>query len=83
MAMSRLEGWRSLITLPVEPDFAFGNALQPGNRVEQGRLAAAGRADQDQEPALFQFDVDALEYLEGAETLLQRIDFEKGHGLTP
>ena len=48
----------------VDADLARGDRLQPGDGVEQRRLAAAGRADQHQEAALLQRDVDPLEDLD-------------------
>jgi hypothetical protein len=63
----------------VDPDFAGGDRLQSGNGVEQRGLAAAGRADQHQEAALLQIEVDPLEDLDLAEALPQTINFKKSH----
>ena len=69
MAMSRFDGCRSLTSLAVDADLAAGDRLQPGDGVEQRRLAAAGRADQHEEAALLDLEVDALQDLDGAEGL--------------
>ncbi|MNS75462.1 hypothetical protein D3C72_1089840 [compost metagenome] len=47
--------------LAVDEDFAGRDAFQAGHHVEQGRLAGAGAADEDQELAILDLDVDALE----------------------
>ena len=47
----------------VDADLALGDRLQPGDHVEQRRLAAARRADQHEEAALLDVEVDALEHL--------------------
>ena len=52
----------------ISPD---ADRFQSGDRVEQRRLAAARGADQHQEAALFEREVDALEDLERAEALAQ------------
>ena len=67
----------------VDADLAGGDRLEPGDGVEQGRLAAAGRADQHEEAALLELEVDALEDLDRAEALLQIVDFEERHRLHP
>ena len=57
--------------MTVAGNIAFGDRFQPGNGVEQGGLAAAGWADQNQEATLFKFQVDALEDFDSPEALLQ------------
>ena len=71
MAMSRFDGCRSLTRRPsmlISPPVI---ALEPGDGVEQGRLAAAGRPDQHEEAALLDAEVDALQDLTAAEGLSQ------------
>ena len=52
-----------------------GDRLQPGDHVQQGRLAAARAADQDQELALVDLDVDALQDIDAPKVLrTSRID---------
>jgi hypothetical protein len=63
----------------LEPDLAFGDCLEPRDRVEQRGLAASRRADEDEEPALLQIEGDPLEDLDLAEPLLEVGDLEKGH----
>ncbi len=52
MAMSRLRRMQAGDRAAVDADLADGDRLQPGDRVEQRGLAAAGRADEDEEAAL-------------------------------
>ena len=54
-----------------DADFARRDRLQPGDRVEQRRLAAAGRADKHQEAALLQRNVDALQDFDGGRSFLR------------
>jgi hypothetical protein len=61
MAISRLDGCRSLIVRPSTRMSPSVIASNPGDGVEQRGLAAAGRADEHQEAALFQLEIDALE----------------------
>ena len=68
---------------PADPDLAGGERLQPGDDVEQGRLAAARRPDQHQEAALLDRKLDVLEDVELAEALVEGLDLEECHGLTP
>ena len=81
--MSRLDGCRSLTTWPpirISPELI---ELEARDRVEQSGLAAAGRPDEDEEAALLERDVDALEDFQAAEPLAERTDFESGHGAYP
>ena len=48
---------------------AAARFLEAGDDAQQGRLAAAGRTDEDDELALIDFEVDVLEHLDGAELL--------------
>jgi hypothetical protein len=67
----------------VDADLTLGNGFQSGDGVEQGRLAAAGRADQHQEAAFFDLQVDAFQDIDGAELLVQSVDFQECHADTP
>ena len=49
---------------------ARGLLLEPGDDAQQRRLAAAGRADEDDELAVGDIEVDALEDVDLAEGLL-------------
>jgi hypothetical protein len=61
----------------VDADLAAGDAFQPSDGVEQGRLAAAGRADQHEKTALLDFEIDALQDLGRAKILLEVDDLEE------
>ena len=69
MAMSRFEGCRSSTSRPSMRISPAVIGLEPGDGVEQGRLAAAGRADEDEEAALLELEVDPLQDLDRAEAL--------------
>ena len=83
MAMSRSRRMQLVDAPAVDADLARGDRLQPGDGVEQRRLAAAGRADEDEEAALLDREVDALQHVDGAEALLEIVDFEERHALSP
>ena len=53
--------------LVVEPDRAAGERQQPGDAVERGRLAAARRAEQRDELAAADREVETVEGDRGAE----------------
>ena len=68
----------------VDADLARGDRLQPGDGVEQRGLAAARRADQHEEAALLDLEVDALQDRRRRRSVLCRLlDLEEGHGLHP
>ena len=75
VALGRMQ---SADRLALDGDLARGDRLQPGDGVEQGGLAAAGRTDEHEEPALVDLDVDVLEDLGTiAVGLVQVCDLEK------
>ena len=55
--------------LAADDDVAAGDILEPGDHAQQGRLAAARRADEDDELAFRDLEVDALDDFEVAERL--------------
>ena len=59
----------SLTGSPSMIDLAGRDRLQPGDHPEQRGLAAAGRADEDDELAVLDVKVDAVDDLDGAEAL--------------
>ena len=61
-------------------DGAARYGLQPGDGAQQGGLAAARGADEDDEGAVLDGEVDVLQDLDGAEGLLQVLDQDFGHG---
>ena len=69
MAMPRLAGGMSMTFVAVDQHAARGRILQPGDDAQQRRLAAAGRADEDDELAVLHLEVDALQHLDLAEGL--------------
>ena len=60
------------------PAAAWGE--RAGDQVEQGRLAAAVRADQGMQRALLEREVDAVDRSEPAERPSQPFDLEQRHG---
>ncbi|MNT38091.1 hypothetical protein D3C72_1742690 [compost metagenome] len=50
----------------VDLDAAGGGVLKAGDGAQQGRLAAAGGPDEDDELAVLHFEIDALENLMAA-----------------
>ena len=62
--------------LAVDEDFAGGNLLQAGDHAEQRRFPAARRADEDDELAVLDGKVDAVDHLDGAEVLHHAAELE-------
>ena len=67
----------------VDDDAARGDRLQPGDDAQQRRLAAAGRADHDDELALLDREAHALDGAEGAVVLGDVVDDEARHRVAP
>ncbi|ORE91266.1 phenol hydroxylase [Aurantimonas sp. 22II-16-19i] len=67
----------------VDADVAAARLDQPGDDVEEGRLAAARRPEQDEELAARKVDVDALQRLHGAVGLAHALEFEGAHAGSP
>ena len=65
--------------LAADGDAAAGRALQPGDRGEHGRLAAAGRTEQRQELALADVERDPVHRGDGAEALHEVGDRKISH----
>ena len=63
MAMPRLAGGEVVDPLAVDEEIARGDVLEPGDQAQQRRLSAAGRADEDDELAVVDVEVDALDDL--------------------
>ena len=61
MAMSRSFGATSLTTRSPIRSVAVGDLLEPGDHAQAGRLAAAGRPDQDQELAVLDLEVQVVD----------------------
>jgi hypothetical protein len=55
---------------PADPDLAAADLFEAGDHPEQGRFAAAGRADEHDELAVLDLQLDVLQDLEVAVGLL-------------
>ena len=64
---------------PADADLARVDALQPGERAQGGRLAAARRAEQHDELAVLDVQVELADHVVGAEVLLGIDDLDVGH----
>ncbi len=53
--------------LALDEDLPVGDLQQPGNAVQERRLATAGRAEQHEELAVLDFEVEMFEHRHGAE----------------
>ncbi|CEI76402.1 Phenol hydroxylase [Pseudomonas aeruginosa] len=67
----------------VEGDAAAAGLFEAGDQAQQGRLAAAGGADEDYELAVADVEVDALDDGLAVEAFLQVADLEISHGGIP
>src|SRR5713101_476389 len=65
--------------LAVDDDPSVVGPVEAGDEAERGRLAAAGRAEQREELALPQLDLDSVERLDAAEVAVEVLQLEKGH----
>ena len=76
-------GRRDLVhRLAVDEDLAAGDLLEPGDHPQQRRLAAARRADEDDELAVLDVKVDAVDDLDRAEALDDAAKVEARHQAT-
>lgn len=64
----------------IDQHAAGGRVLQAGDDAQQGRLAAARRADEDDEFAILDVEVDAFQHIDGAEGFLDILDLQRAHG---
>jgi hypothetical protein len=62
-----------------DQDFAAGGGLQARDHVERGRLPAAGRSDHDQELAIANVQIHAIDRLEGAKLLDEVFQYDSCH----
>ena len=79
MAMPRSRGAHVVDVAAVDADLAAGDVLEAGDHAQQRGLAAAGRADEDDELAMLDGQVDALDDLDRAIALANALEFETGH----
>jgi hypothetical protein len=74
---------RQVVHHPVaDADFAGGDVLQSRDHAQQGGLAAAGRADQDDELAIANGNVDAMNDGRRAKGLADIVDRDRRHTLS-
>ena len=66
-----------------DADLAAGDVFQAGDHPQQGRFAAAGGADQHDEFAVADGDVDAMDDGCRAEGLAHVADCDRSHSLLP
>ena len=66
-----------------DPDPSRGGRLQPGDDPERGRLAAAGRSEEDDELAVGHGQVDRLQDAHAVEPLLDSGQLDLGHRVSP
>ena len=67
----------------IDGDLAGGDVLQPGDHAQQRALAAARGADEDDELAVGDFEVDAMHDLDLAERLFHAAKAEARHVFVP
>ena len=67
MAMPRLDGSTSFMTLAADVEFARGDVFEARDHAQQGGLSAARGTDEDDEFPALDVEIDALDHLEGAE----------------
>ena len=79
MASPRLHRRNVVDRLAVDGDGSLGDALETGNHPEKRGLAATGRADENDELAGFDLEIDAVDDLDRAEALDHLLQFEIGH----
>ncbi|MNY66375.1 hypothetical protein D3C86_2037910 [compost metagenome] len=64
-----------------DADVAAARLGKAGNDIEQGRLATARRAEQHEELAAFERDVDALQRFDFAVALVNVADLKRAHAV--
>ncbi|MCY1311769.1 hypothetical protein D9M70_621170 [compost metagenome] len=62
---------------------AGGRVFEAGDGAQQGRLAAAGRADEDDELAVLHLEVDAFQHLMAAIGLADGFELKRSHLVAP
>ena len=64
MAMSRSLGWTSFIALAADAQLAVADVLETGDHAQRGGLPAARRADEDEELAVGDVEIELGHRLE-------------------
>ena len=79
MAMSRLRGARSVTSRSPIQISPSGHVLEAGDHPQQRRLAAAGRADEDEELAVGDLERDVVDGRHRAERLAHVVELDRRH----
>ena len=77
--MSRSFGSSAVDDALVDADFPRRNRLEAGDHAQQGRLAAAGRADENDELAIGDVDGDAVNHRNAGKGFFDVDDLNRGH----
>ena len=77
--MSRLRGREVGDVALADEDLAVGDVLEPGDHPQQRRLAAARRADEDEELAVGDLERDVVDRGDAAEVLLTLFEPDLRH----
>ena len=67
----------------VDEDLAAGRVLEAGDQAEKRRLAATRRADEDDEGAVLDGEIDVRDDFGGAEAFLDALENDLAHALLP
>src|SRR5262249_53663905 len=59
--------------------FTAGDLFEPGDKPQQGRLAASGRTNEDDKLAMSDFEVDAFDHVDSAKALSQLYEPDFSH----
>jgi len=78
-----LAGRQLVDPLSADPDFAAGDRLQTSDHAQQGRLAAARAAEEDDELAALDRQIDVVQNLHGTEMLGEGFDVDTCHFTPP
>src|SRR5208282_5590064 len=65
--------------LAVDEDLSRRHVLETSDQAQKGRLAAAGRPDEDGELAVLDVEINAVDDVDGAERLPDRLELDAAH----
>ena len=83
MARPAVGGRDGVDHLAVDGEFAAGRPLEAGDHAQQRRLAAAGRADEDDELAVGDLQIDVVQHVDAAEGLRDIGELDVAHDASP